>query len=211
MALDPIFVSGNGHGVGTASANTAIQFLVPPRAGAYARLMQVQYVNGVTAHTITVLRALSQVKVVGVNAISQAVLNISADPGVLAGVGGAGGTGIATNDFLAWANDDGTYTFNKVSSVATLAITLASNLLKALVGGEKVWFFGALTRTNVYDGNAHPAYTAAASVTTTLSDPTNTGGFVAAFTPGTPLLVSSNNITNAGTMNVVQYAYTLQG
>lgn len=200
MALDPQFVGGTGLGGGTQNAGTVIQFLAPPRSGAYTRLTTVTYVAGSTAHTVTYMRPIGKTTTSAAAAASQAVINLTADPG-------PSGNGIAANDFLAWQNSDGTFSFDKVSSVASLAITMTNSLSKAVSSGAPVWDFGITSDTDPRTGVAHPAYVTTASAANTQTD--SVGGVVAALAPFEPILLNSDNASNAGKFTQITVAYSL--
>lgn len=188
---------GNGKGKKTQTAGTTIEVLVPPRLRSYTRITRLVYTAQGTAHTITVMRPLATTTVASAASTGQAVVNFTADPG-----------SIAANDWVAIRTaSDGITRLYKVSSVSTLAVTMTSNVVVAMAAGDKIWFFGVAGDTNTaYDGEAHPGFTGTASVTTTYTD--SDGGVVASYAVDHPLLVQSNNATNAGTIEQVSWVYT---
>lgn len=200
--------SGNGTGGLTQTAATLIQYLIPPDRRGKTRISKVTYTDGGTAHTLTFLRPLGRTTVSAIAAAGQAVFSLTADPGVAAAYGGISNT-IAANDFVAIRTaSDGITRLYKVSSVATLAITLTGNLTVALAVGDDVWFFGITTDTDGATGAAHPKLlSGAGTAAVTFED--REGGVVASLRQDEPILFNSNNATAAGTLSQLSYAYTI--
>lgn len=190
---------GNSLGRVTQSSGTVINRLVPPRRGAFTRVTKIVYTAAATAHTLTAMRSLGTTTLSAAAAASQAVINLTADPG-------PSGNGIAANDYLAIENDDGTVFLDTVSSVSSLAITMTTNLATALSAGQRVWFFGVAANTDPKLLAAHTAFTLTASVTTTYSEPVV--GVIASHEENEPILLQSNNATNAGTLEQVTWIHT---
>lgn len=205
MAL--LSFGGNGDGGKTQTAGTVIQYLVPPDPRGFTRITNFQYILGSTAHTVTFLRPLGKTTVASAGATGQAVCNITADPGVAAAYGGISNA-IAANDFVAIKTaSDGVTRLYKVSSVATLAITMTANLTVAVAAGDEFWFFGITTDTDGRTGSAHPALLPTVSVTSTYTD--REGGVVASIAKNEPILINSSNGTTAGTILGVNWAYSI--
>lgn len=203
-----IGIAGNGDGGLTQTAATLIQTLIPPRPRAYTRITSFGYLDAGTAHTITFLRPLGRTVANGANAAGQAVLNLAADPGSAALIYGGTVNAIATNDYIAVRESDGITRLYKVSSVATLAITLTANLAVGTVGGESVWFFGITTDTDGRTGKAHPFLKGgAASAVKTFTD--RESGVISSIGTDEPIMVNSNNATNAGTFDSWNWTYTV--
>lgn len=197
---------GNGDGGKTQTAGTVVQYLVPPNRVGYTRLTTVVYTSAGTAHTLTFLRPLGATTVASAGATGQAVVNLTANPGTTAAYGGIT-NGIAANDFVAIRTaSDGITRLYKVSSVSTLAVTMTANLVVAVAAGDKVWFFGAAGDTDGRTGSAHPAFLPIVSVTNTYTD--REAGVVATVAKDEPILVNSNNLTAAGSLDQVSWVYT---
>ena len=200
---------GNGDGGKTQTAGTIIQYLIPPSPATFrgiTRITTLTYISGSTAHTLTAMRPLGRTTVASAGATGQAVVNITADPGVAAGYGGIN-NGIAANDFVAIRTaSDGVTRLYKVSSVSTLAITMTANLTVAVAAGDIFWFFGAAGDTDGRTGSAHPALKPPASATTTYTD--RDGGVIATIGAFEPILLNSDNATAAGTNAQVSWNYT---
>lgn len=199
---------GNGDGKKTQTAGTVIQYLVPPDVRGFTRISNIVYTAAGTAHTLTFMRPIGRTTVASAGATGQAVVNITADPGVAAGYAGISNA-IAANDFVAIRTaSDGITRLYKVSSVSTLAITMTANLVVAVAAGDIFWFFGITTDTDGVTGSAHPALNGTASATTTYTD--TTGGVVSSFRVYEPILVNSDNATAAGTLQQINWAYTIE-
>lgn len=200
---------GYGFGKSSVAFGTVISVLVPPSGRArpgVTRVTKIAYTAAGTAHTITCLRPLGRTTVAAAAAASQTDFVLAANPGTTAGYGGIS-NGIAANDFVAIRTaSDGITRLYKVSSVNTLTVTLTGNLTVALAAGDVVWFFGITSDTDGRTGQAHPAFTGTASVTTTYED--REAGVVASVAVDEPILVQSNNATATGTIEQVSFVYT---
>ncbi len=187
----------NGTGTLTATAGTAIRYLIQPSRSGKVRVSKFQYTAGATAHTGTFCRPIGRTTASAAANSGQAVINLTSDPGVT-------GNLIAANDLLAIRETDGVTRLYVVQSVSTLAITLSTNLVAGVAAGAKVWNFGVTGDTNPADGAAHPAFALASGAQTTINDD---NGFVGTFATDDPLLVSVNNATNAGALNLLTWGY----
>lgn len=198
-------IGGNGLGKLTQAFGTLIQRLIPPKSGAITRLTTLVYTAQGTAHVITVLRSIGKTKLSSAASASQAVINLVADPGPTI----PSANPIAANDYVAMQSDDGVTRLYKVSSVATLAITLTSNVVYAASAGRPVWFFGITTDTDPNTGEAHPTLRGVASQTTTYTDVNNDGaGIFATHNTFEPLMINSDNATAAGTLEQSTWKWT---
>lgn len=151
-----------GYGRKTATAGTKIVQLVEPMPNLAPHLLHVAVTVGSTAHILSVLRPLNKTTTSAAAAASQAVINITADPGDFTGIRTSDNV-IAAGDYCVYQCSDGTWVVDTVSSVATLAITMATNVPFAVSSGAPFWFFGIETDTNPNDAQAHPRYNLAAS------------------------------------------------
>lgn len=190
---------GNGVGGLTAAAGTRIRFLIPPVVRGYTRITKLVYTAGATAHTLTVPRPIGKTTANGSAAAAQAVINLTADPGPT-------GNLIQANDLLAIRETDGVTRLYIVSSVATLAITLTTNLVAGVANLASVWNFGILGDTDPITGRAHPTLRGIVLVTTTYED--REGGVIAGHEVDSPVLVDSDNATNAGVLEQLSWSYT---
>lgn len=199
--------AGNGDGGKTAVAATHIQYLVPPNKSGFTRITTLNYTNpdATHVHNLTFARPLGRTTANGANAAGQAVINLTADPGVAGNLGGLSNP-IDANDFLAIREKDGITRLYQVLSISTLAITLTGNLVAGTVGGESVWLFGELADTDGRSGSAHPIYTIT-NGTLALTD--RDGGVCATFAKDEPILFDSSNGTTAGTLNQLSWGYSV--
>lgn len=201
MRMD--WFAGNGLGKLTAAANTAIRRLLPPAPNGRTRLTKIVYTNGVTAHLLTVCRALGRTSFTADGAAGQAVVSLLVQPGVT-------GNLLAANDLVAIREIDGVtrlYIVQAVPSTYPGNVTLTTTLTAGVSqSASTFWNFGILTDVDPITGVAHPTFDLAASVTTTYLEDTN--GVVASHVPDSPLLLSVDNITNAGTVAQTGWGYT---
>jgi hypothetical protein len=207
------------YGRKTENAATAIVRLVEPLSGHFTRLVSLWYTCGSTAHYAAIMRPLNKTTVASAASASQAVINITADPGDYSTVPGGGtvrtsDNGIAANDYCVYQCNDGTYVVDTVASVATLAITMTTNVpTGGVAAGAPFWFFGIHSDTNPQDAQAHPKYNLYASVTTYLDNDAGFCGSIKGITSGMtgkgePVIVYIDNATAAGYLEQVVAAYT---
>lgn len=192
--------AGNGTGTLTQTAGTKIRYLIQPNKQGKARVSKVVYTAAGTAHALKFLRPIGRTTASAAAAAGQAVINLAADPGV-------SGNLIAANDVLAIRETDGVTRVYTVQSVSTLAITLTGNLVAGAAAGAKVWNFGVEADVNPADGVTHPSFAGTASTTVTYEDREN--GVVATFNVDDPILFSSDNVTAAGTLNMLSFGYSV--
>ena len=204
--MSGLCVIGVKHfGVHTENAATPINSLVPPRRNCHARIKRVNYTPGATSHTLYAMRPLARTTASAAASASQAVVNLTADPGT-----GTVAGGIAANDWCVLELADGTFQLNKVASVATLAVTFTDNLSAAMVSGARVWFLGA-------PANGHATFSLPTGSTTTLpADASGSSNMLGTDLAGTdgpdePLVLHIDNVTNAGTLNSASCVYTMDG
>lgn len=192
-------IGGNGLGKTTIAFGSLLNAMVPPRQKCFTRIMSLVYTAAGTAHTITCMIPIGRTTFSADAAASQAVVNLTADPGV-------SGNLLAGGDYLAWENTDGTFSFDFIASLATLAATMTSVLPKAVSAGGKVWNFGVIGDTHPVTGNAHVTFRGVASVTSTYSD--TTVGVLCTYAPYDPIIIQSNNATATGIIESVAYMHT---
>lgn len=207
---------GNGFGYLTATAGTVINCLLPPRVGYNTHLTKLVYTAAATAHLITAMRSITQYQSTTLNANlqswvpllsaaakSQAVVPLSAQPGTTAHP-------IAANDWCAITEVDGVTRFYQVTSAATLAtVTLTANLVAGAAINAPFWLFGTTTTVDPWNGLAHQQFQAIASVTTTYDqDGGDMLGLLATYLTQSPILLQSNNATNAGFLQQASFNHT---
>ncbi len=198
------FFGGNVVSNKTATAATVINVIVPPHKQGRGYCVSYFYTPGANDHVLTVMRPLAKTSLSAGAAASQAVINLLADPGASL----ATANPISANDWLVIQNDDGTVFAAQVSSVAGLAVTLTASLTYAIKAGATVWFYGVKTDTDPANGIVHPQFkmpTGSQAVFPPLTG--NANFFVASHEVNQPLLMQSDNVTAAGTMNEMIYQY----
>lgn len=153
-----------------------------------------------------------------VAAAGQAVVNIDANPGAYAtayryptpngAVPRTANNLMAANDYVAYQAADGTWILDTVASIATLAVTLTTNLpTGGIVSGQPLFFFGIYTDTDPATGFAQPYIT----VPTTQTQKTYqdlVSGLFQTLHLGDPLVLYSNNAGAQGTLDLVSAFYT---
>lgn len=191
-----IFSTYRSIGKKTASAGTAIMAVVPAIPKMTAHLINVTYNCGATAHTLTLMKPLEPALELAEDiAGSGTGLELVAQPS---------SGNIANSDIVVIQLDNGDFHASLLSSVDGLTATVSA-LPSAASAGNKVWTFGATSEAG------HSALTMVASK----SHPENTypqTGQTVLFSAGgvfQPLIVHSDNATNAGTIENLEAAYTM--
>jgi hypothetical protein len=217
MLTDVRVMGGHSYGKTTQNANTIITQLVAPFRNAYTAITFASYTAAGTAHTLTAMRPFNYTTFTADAAASQAVVNITANPGAYSttGVWQYGRPGItpstannlmAASDFVAYELPDGNYVLDTVSSISSLAVTLTTNLPTGGVKkGGRLWFYGIITDVNPQTSKAHPQFTLTASVTTTFEN--EVGEFFRSLNTYDPIILHSGNATAAGTLDRVSVLY----
>lgn len=202
-------VAGVHFGGLTATAATVITAFIPPRVGFFSLLTRILYRCAGTAHTISIQKSLNVTTLTSAAAASQAVINLAVDPGT-GTVAGA----IANTDYVLVQLDDGTFFLQKVASVASLAITLTTNLPATAAAGNKVWFFGApgdqpASSQTTQKRNPLLGYQILATVSVMNDWGDNASGICQSNNPNEPIMISSNNATAAGFFELVAGSHVL--
>lgn len=182
------------YGSLTQTAGTEILRVVPPRDGAPGCVGNFRYEAAATAHTLTMMMVTSSTTVATDAASGQAVVNMS---GTLTD---ASGGAVAASDFLVLQYESGVWEAHKVSSVSGLAITVTANLTAKIKAGSIAYCMGAPA------DHAARQFTMKASTTTDFIASDNRVQ-AARSVEGNPILVHSNNATNAGTLYWLSYYY----
>jgi hypothetical protein len=125
-------------------------------------------------------------------AIGDTVINVTNAPKDPAG------NATASGDIIAYECTDGTWEFNKVDSLDTKAITVATALAKAVAKDAKVRIIGILA-----DGMCQ-SLPCSASVTTEFE---SENGVLFHPDVGEPCVIQDNNATATGTIEQVNMAY----
>lgn len=207
------------YGRTVAAAGTVINRLVEPMRNASTVIAHLTYQQGVTLHTITIMRPLGSTTVASAASANQAVINITADPGVYASGTRIANNAIAANDYVVYRCSDGTFVLDTVASVSSLAITMTTNVPSMGVpAGAPFWFFGTINDTNPCDSQSHPKFIMAPGYNGTLTSSNrihlgdqpgdSIAGVLASFGLYEPLIIQSDNVTTTGTIEQVVTVYT---
>lgn len=184
------------YGSQTVAFGTAMLRLVPPGpATARACVGTYGYTPAGTAHTMTMMPAISLVSCSTDAAAAQAVISLTQNPTAF------DGTIIAANDFISFQNEDGSYSYGKVSSVSGLNITLTASLSKKVLKNAPVWFHGAPS------DHTDRAFTMNASILNTFVGGDFRLRACSALAKGEPILVHVDNVTATGVWNWLGYYY----
>ncbi len=182
----------DSYGSLTQTAGTVITRLIPPRTSLRARITDMIYTAGTTAHTVSIMPTLVEGQITQDANSGQAVINVDTiptnpfDSGILAG-----------SDWVSFKYEDGTWEHTTVSSVSAAAITLVANLSRNVDANTKIYYhFAPADHTN-------RRITAAASATLNIAN----GNVCTAPTKSQPIIVHSDNATVAGTLVKVGYTY----
>lgn len=203
----PAYVQGMlAFGYKSVAFGTIIQQNVPPMTGCRSALLRAKYTAAGTAHTLSILYpattngghapaaatlAGSKNTASALAASGQAVINVTSAPKDPAG------NATAAGDIIAYQCTDGTWEFNTVASLDTLAITVSANLAKSVALGAKVRIIGILA-----DGYNMQEPCGANATTTIEGEP-------ALITPDfdEPCVIQSNNATATGFFLSALFAY----
>lgn len=186
-------------GYTTQTAGTIITAVVQPKAGARAKVWSFGYRQAATAHTLSLMTGHKVVEVGSDAASGQAVVimkEIPADPA---------GTVMASGDiFLLKHSTSGLYTPYVVSSVSGLSVTMTANLSQQVLADTKAYYLGA---PGDYAGGTQFLF--ATSTTRDIGGGDERRVVATAMENDHPILFHSDNSTNAGFLEYLQYGYTL--
>ncbi len=192
----PAFVTGFiTFGYHTETAATTIDESIPGVDGQSLALLNLDYLAAATAHDISIMYASgtgTRTTASADAAASQKVLNVNDAPKDPAG------NATASGDIIAYQLPSGAWEFNTVTSLATKAITLTTNIAVAVEDNAKVRIFGIVADGSLF--NIH----ALASVVTKAGE-----GNIHLVHPfvGDPWYLSADNATIAGFLNNAVFGY----
>jgi hypothetical protein len=190
----------------TDTAGTAFGVVIPPVAGKIARVNEIIYTSGATAHTVYVMRPVGKTTSDGqgfdVASLDIPVSNVNAMPAPNSTTSET----IAASDYMAWLDTDGKYQFGEVAGVSANVVSLSASYPPGVPDGSPVWIFGELARA------PHLAFSPPVSATTKIPLVAQGGVPVQLDSSvrsgvGDPILVLSNNLTAAGTLVSVTGSY----
>lgn len=198
------------YGSVTQTAGTIINRMIEPMRNAIAVIEKIIYINQADAHTITILRALGVTTFAADAAASQAAFTLTADPGVYlpASSWSTANNTIAAGDYVVYRCADGTYRMDTIASGTQGGgnLTMTNNFpTLGVTAGDPLWFFGIKTDTNPKDAQAHPKLTVIPSGSGYGVKEFNDA--ISAFDFYEPMIVQSDNLTSAGTLNQVSVVY----
>ncbi len=161
-------VGRRAYGRLTQTFGTVIRQMIEPWDGALTQVASLLTTTSTTAHILTLMRPFARTTFSAVGAGTQQIVNINADPGAYGTSTGltlaTTNNAIAGSDVIVYQAADGTFVLDTVSSVATLAITMTTNLPTCGVkAGDSFWFFGIETDTNPNNNAANPRWNLNAS------------------------------------------------
>lgn len=190
----------DGYGTITAAINTVITRVCPPKKGFYSRVNGLQYDNGATEHTLTMMVMIKKVKVASEAAKTQAVLVVDALPT------NYDGSAFAADDWLIVVDELGIYGAYKIASVSGLSITIttsvgsagASGFVNKIPKGAFVWLMGAPA------DHSTRQYKMKASAVTTF--PESRSGYCTSPGQNEPLLIHSDNTTAAAKWTYLNFS-----
>lgn len=188
---------GDGYGSLTQTAGTAITRVVPARGGEWGYVSGWLYRPAATAHTLTHLTSQDQVIVdtdaaSGGTTITVNRLPIAFDGGVL-----------ANTDWLIVEDENGyqiAYLLTSVNGNVLTVPTLSSKLL----ADSRVWLMGTPS------DHANRQILTVANADNTFYGNRNSRAAISS-AKNTPILVHSDNATNAGNLKWLTYDYTYGG
>lgn len=195
-------LGGDGIGATTAAGGTRIRAVLGGVGGLFTHLRNFQYTPGATTHTGTVMRDASGAK--AASALAAAGTALVVDAALVDGDGNA----IAANDVLAIKLNTGEWHLSTISAwnsgTKTATLNTAIPTGKSVLKGAPVYCYG-VEGDNWNLGRTFALTTGAARTfpNTDTGDVSLTRGR----SPGAPLIISSDNATNAGTFNYVNWFY----
>lgn len=195
-------IGGGGIGKSTQAAGTRIREILGGAGGLFTHLRNFQYTPGATTHLATVMRDASSAK--AASALAAAGTALVVDTALTDGDTNA----IAANDVLAIKLNTGEWHLSTISawSAGTKTATLNTAIPtgKSVLKGAPVFCYGVEGDTF----HAKNTFDLTTGATRTFPN-TDTGevSLTRARSPGAPLIISSDNATNAGTLNYANWLF----
>lgn len=201
------------------------QWMQASGGGGVTCVTSLEYYTGTTQHTIGILRPLNFTTVNGAVAKGGTSIILTADPGVYstnynyATVNGypqnVADNAIAGSDYYAVQLKDGTWWFDKITSVSSLTLTVPALPSPTTNAGgiadQAVFFwFGVISDTDPATGQIHPQWVTelagSGQAVQTFGD--NVCSLVASVHPGDPMLFYSPNTTARGDLGLTRGVYS---
>jgi hypothetical protein len=197
------FLGGDGKTKLTAAANTRIQIACGGYGGdLFTHILNFRYTPGATTHTGTFMRGASRAKVASDLAAAGTALVL--DAAVTDGAGNAP----ANLDVFAVRLDNGDWHVSTIS--AWSAGTLTATLNTAIPTGRTAKKGAKVVCYGVAGDTMHNQNQVTLTTGSTFQLPVLAGqhvSIVRASAPGEPIIFDSDNATNAGTVDAVQWGY----
>lgn len=200
------FTSGDGFANQTQTAGTRIQRVLGGGLG-FTHLVNLRYTDSGTAHTVTIMRGASGGRGKVVGSVAAGGTSVVVDTALTDG----GGNAIAASDIVCVKLDNGTWHISTVSSwtagTLTIVLTTAVPTGRTILDGAKIVNYG------VAGDSMHSTqqYTMGAG-SSAVNIPAVAGGVLSlckASGSNEPLVIDSNNASNAGTINYANIAYSV--
>jgi hypothetical protein len=191
------------RGEHTETAGTEILEFITPVPGHIPNIEHLIYTAAATEHTATVMRVIGMTEFTSQTQAGSTILNVKdASPGLTAAINPVDEV-LASGDFICWETNFGFIEGGKVSSVSANAITIGSAITYDTAVTGKVWAFYEPGRST------HIQFKLPANTRTEI-DAKFTGGVPTQQGIGwsrngvnEPLLFHVDNITNAGTLELL--------
>lgn len=186
-------------GYHTETAGTVIQENVQGRDGLRVGLEHLAYTAAATAHTLSILYpgSLAGCRTTASAAAAAAQKDVVCTDAPTDPAGNAAASG----DHIAYQVSDGTWEFNTVASISSSTITLTNNIATAIPEGAKIRIFGVV-------GDGQCFQFAAGSGGTTVVENNQTVVRVDSTYEGDPVILQSNNASNAGFLLHAMFSYS---
>ena len=196
-------IGSEGAGKITETAGTRIRRLIGGKGGCFTHLLNMRYTAGATAHTITVMRGQSY------TTLSAAALAAQADVVLTAAITD-GTNAVAANDLVAIKKPDGSWHLGLVSAwtAGTLTLTLTANVpTGGFNKGAAVICYGVAGDS----GHDNYKFAAGSGATTNYPAVENGGSLIRSRRQNEPLIIDSDNATNAGTLENATVGHAVDG
>lgn len=207
--MNMIIADRASYGLITATAGTIIQRFIRPFKGAKSVVTGFRYTCGTTAHVLTARMSIGTTTLSQPAAAGQTVITLAGQP--------TAARAIATNDFIVVERVETqsgrnyfTWELYKVSTAVqnvdgSVTVTLTANVAGVHAVAQKVWLMSLDTDTIPGYDTTNPKFNLPLSTVTEL--PSNalaaSGGLVGTWGIYEPMILESNNLTAAGT---IEYA-----
>jgi len=123
--------------IGTATSTTALTVEIPGRSGKRIAIRAFGFMAGGTCEAVQFMQSLGKTTLLAVVASGGSTLSLSGEPG-------PSGNSLATSDYIAVIQDDGSYHYSVVGAVTGLSgIVLCTVVTDSIAIGQTVYDLGA--------------------------------------------------------------------